>query len=249
MFDRVVATLRGDERFDALLGSGSLVNGGFDEHSDLDFTVIVRSDAHGAVMAERVGFAASLGELLSAFTGEHVGEPRLLICLFGPPLLHVDLKFIILRDLDDFAERPVILWAREAGAVEHRLDAARVRQSGRSPQWFEERVWLWLHYGATKLRRGEYFEAISTLDFFRERVLGPMSQRNAGKAQRGVRRVEELPEAKGKLLPTLAAYDRASIMRAFKRSADLYVELREVEPPPTLTAHMPALLFDFLDGR
>ena len=46
------------------------------------------------IMAQRMAFAGTLGHLLHAFTGEHVGEPRLLICLFGPELLHVDLKFI-----------------------------------------------------------------------------------------------------------------------------------------------------------
>lgn len=48
------------------------------------------------IMAQRMAFAGTLGHLLHAFTGEHVGEPRLLICLFGPQLLHVDLKFITL---------------------------------------------------------------------------------------------------------------------------------------------------------
>ncbi|NRS94850.1 hypothetical protein DFH40_002566 [Clostridium beijerinckii] len=45
-------------------------------------------------MNERIKIAESLGTLLSAFTGEHVGEPRLLICLCEPELLHVDLKFV-----------------------------------------------------------------------------------------------------------------------------------------------------------
>ena len=39
-------------------------------------------------------FAAGLGPLLACFTGEHVGEPRLLIALYGPPPVHVDLKFV-----------------------------------------------------------------------------------------------------------------------------------------------------------
>ena len=248
MLDRVVARLQDDERFEALLGSGSLAYGGFDVHSDLDLVVVTRSDSHAVVMTERRGFASGLGELLTAFTGEHVGEPRLLICLFGPPLLHVDLKFVTLDDLDGPAERPVILWAREAGVVERRLDTARVRASDKDPQWFEDRAWLWLHYGATKWLRGEYFEAISTLDFFREKVLGPMLQRNAGKPQRGVRRVEGLPQAEARLSPTLAGYDRVAIVRALKQAAALYVELRGPEPPLVLTAHMPALLFDFIDG-
>jgi len=246
MLDRVVAALRDDERFDALLGGGSLVTGGFDAHSDLDLIVVVRADAHAAVMAERLDFAAGLGGLLSAFTGEHVGEPRLLICLFGPPLIHVDFKFLTLADFDDLAERPVILWPRGAAALERRLEAVRIRPSGRSPQWFEERAWLWLHYGATKLLRGEYFEAIATLDFFREQVLGHLLQRNAGRPQRGVRRIEEVVDAPARLLPTLAVYDRASIARALKASAALYVELRAAEPPPVLTAQMPALLLDLI---
>ena len=248
MLDRVVAKLQDDVRFEALLASGSLAYGGFDAHSDLDLVVVTRLDSHAAVMAERRGFGSDLGELLTAFTGEHVGEPRLLICLFGPPLLHVDLKFVTLDDLDGLAERPVVLWAREAGVVERRLDTARVRPSGKDPQWFEDRAWLWLHYGATKWLRGEYFEAISTLDFFREKVLGPMLQRNSGKPQRGVRRVEGLPQAEARLGATLAGYDRAAIGRALKQAAALYIELREPEPPPAPTAHMPALLFDFIDG-
>jgi predicted nucleotidyltransferase len=248
MLDRIVAALRDDERIDALLGGGSLVTGGFDAHSDLDLIVVVRTDAHAAVMAERLEFAASLGVLLSAFTGEHVGEPQLLICLFGPPLIHVDFIFLTLADLDDLAERPVILWPSAAGVLARRLEAARIRPSGRSPQWFEERAWLWLHYGATKLLRGEYFEAIATLDFFRERVLGPLLQRSAGKPQRGVRRVEEVADAPARLRPTLAGYDRAAIARALKASAALYVELRTAEPPPVLTAHMPRLLLEFMDG-
>jgi hypothetical protein len=58
----------------------------------------------------RAGFAGALGPLLSAFTGDHVGEPRLLICLYGPPLLHVDLKFVTPADLAERVE------GRRAGA-------------------------------------------------------------------------------------------------------------------------------------
>jgi hypothetical protein len=173
----------------------------------------------------------------------------LLICLFGPPLIHVDLKFMTLADLDGLAERPVVLWARAATAIENRLDAARVKPSGKGPQWFEDRAWLWLHYGATKLLRGEYYEAIGTLEFFRDQVLGPMLQRNAGQPQRGVRRVEDVADAPATLRPTLAAYDRASILQALRQSAMLYVELRQAALPRMLTAHMPELLLDFIDGK
>ena len=64
---------------------------------------------HGRLRA----FAAGLGPLLACFTGEHVGEPRLLICLFGPPLVHVDLKVVSDTGLDLRVEDGVVLWQRE----------------------------------------------------------------------------------------------------------------------------------------
>ncbi len=249
MLDRVVAAVRNDQRFDALLASGSLVTGGFDEQSDLDLILVVRAEVQAAVMVDRRGFAASLGELLAAFTGEHVGDPQLLICLYGPPLLHVDLKFVAANDLGIFSERPLVLWARDDAGLRRRLDAVEIKPAGRTAQWFEDRTWIWLHYSATKMRRGEYFEALSGLDFFRDVVLGPMLRRNAGERPRGLRRIEGSPGARDRLLPTLAAYDRAAIAEALRRTIALYVELRAADLPPVPTAHMPQALLDYIDER
>jgi hypothetical protein len=249
MLDRVIAAVQSDERFDALLGTGSLAYGGFDEHSDLDFVIVVRTDDHAAAMAGRQAFAARLGALLAAFSGEHVGEPRLLICLYGPPLLHVDFKFIAPGDLSTLSERPVVLWARNAGDLERRLAGMTVSGRGGDAQWYEDRAWVWLHYVATKLLRGEHFEAIGGLDFFRDQVLGAMLQRNAGRRPRGVRRVEDVEGAKVLLAPTLPSTGHRSIAEALKRSAALYVELREAEPPSSPVKGMPGLLLDFIDGK
>ena len=249
MLDRIVAAVRSDDRFEALLGTGSLAYGGFDEHSDLDFVIVVRAADHAAAMAGRQAFAAGLGSLLAAFGGEHVGEPRLLICLFGPPLLHVDLKFIVPGDLSALSERPVVLWARNPGDLDRRLAGMTVSGHGRDAQWYEDRAWVWLHYVATKLLRGEHFEAIGGLDFFRDQVLGAMLQRNAGRRPRGVRRVEDVEGAKALLAPTLPSTGHRSIAEALKRSAALYVELRAAEPPPSPVKGMPGLLLDFVDGK
>jgi hypothetical protein len=245
--DRIVAAVRDDPRFDALLASGSLVTGGFDEQSDLDLILVARAEVQAAVMAERRDFAASLGELLAAFTGEHVGEPRLLICLYGPPLLHVDLKFVATNELGGFSDPPLVLWASDAAGLQRRLDALEIKPANRTAQWFEDRTWLWLHYSAAKLQRGEYFEALSGLDFFRDVVLGPMLRQIAGERPRGLRRIEGSPGARDRLLPTLAAYDRAAIAEALRRTIALYVELRAADPPPAPTAHMPQALLDYID--
>ncbi len=54
-------------------------------------------------------YAKSFGQLLTGFTGEHVGEKRLLICLFDNPLLHVDLKFLTLDEFKVRVENPQII--------------------------------------------------------------------------------------------------------------------------------------------
>lgn len=245
--DALVAAVAADTRLAGLLAGGSYVHGGFDAHSDLDFVILVEDAHYPVVMAGRERFAASLGQLLSAFTGEHVGEPRLLICLYGPPLLHVDLKFATADDLDRRVERPAVLFARDPDAVRARLDRAHIAWPERSPDWFERRAWIWLHYAAAKLRRGELLEAIGMLAFFRDRVLGPMLHRRAGRPQRGVRRIEQAGDAaSASLAATLASHDADAVGAALEAASELYLELRADLPPDAPVAGMPAALTDYL---
>ncbi|WP_155766996.1 hypothetical protein [Mesorhizobium loti] len=87
--NRIRDAVASDVRFRALLIGGSYVHGGLDEHSDLDFDIVVEDNCYADVLSTRKDFAEALPGFLNAFTGEHVGEPRLLICLYGPPLLHI----------------------------------------------------------------------------------------------------------------------------------------------------------------
>jgi hypothetical protein len=79
VLDRLVEVARADPRIVGITVGGSGATGTTDAWSDLD-TVIVCRDAAAAtaVQADCPGLAARLGPLVSAFTGEHVGEPRLL---------------------------------------------------------------------------------------------------------------------------------------------------------------------------
>ncbi|HEV7371041.1 hypothetical protein [Arenibaculum sp.] len=245
--DRARRVLAADPRIHTLLAGGSFVHGGLDAFSDLDLIVLVEEEAYAEVMDGRTGIAARLGDLLSAFTGEHVGEPRLLICLYGSPLLHVDLKFVTSSDLDRRIERPAILWSRDEAAVAGRLARARIAWPDQDADWFEARAWVWLHYAASKLGRGELFEAIGMLAFFREQVLGPMLHRRAGRPQRGVRRIEALGrDGAGALAATMAGADAASVRKAILASVDLYLDLRADDPPAAAVRSMPGALRDFI---
>src|SRR5262245_29977340 len=206
--------LHADERILAVAAGGSFLTGGMDEYSDLDLVLALAPAAVGQVMPERQQIAATLGKLLAAFTGEHVGEPRLLICLYGPPLLHVDLKFVALPEAATRVEDPVVLWERDG-----QLTAVLQRTAAVYPapdlQELEDRFWVWVHYGATKLGRGELFEALDFLAFLRAQVLGPLALLAQGSRPSGVRKVEsQAPRYLPELLGTTAPYDRLACTRA-----------------------------------
>lgn len=172
-----------------------------------------------------------------------------MICLYGPELLHVDLKFVLFSDLMSLIERPKILWARDRNAIESALEQPTIEWPNRSPEWFEDRAWIWLHYGATKLQRGELFEAMGTIAFFRSHVLGPMLHRRWGRPQRGVRRIELDSEATDALLAAVAVHDRKSISAALRNAVRLYLDLREDERPKALAPGMPDLLAPLLTPK
>jgi len=223
---RLVEGLRVDARFVGVAAGGSLLANSMDEFSDLDLVIAVEPERYANVMAERVQIAASLGQLLTAFTGEHVGEPRLLICLYDAPLLHVDLKFVSLNDVAERVEDPAVLWER-AGRFERALAASKPEYPAPNLQWIEDRFWTWVHYGATKIGRGELFEAIGLLSFLRESVLGPLGLRRAGGRPAGVRRIEFIaPDFARELRQTVATYDVVDCLRALRVSVELYRSLR-----------------------
>ncbi|WP_024554784.1 nucleotidyltransferase domain-containing protein (plasmid) [Franconibacter helveticus 513] len=219
--------IQSDSRIHSLLAGGSIVHGGFDKYSDLDFVVVVDPLYYDEIMVQRMVFARTMGHLLHAFTGEHVGEPRLLICLYGPELLHVDLKFVTMEMLTQRVEEPAVLFTRDNRALERQLAKFSANWPNMTPEWFESRAWIWLHYAVAKLGRGELFEAIGMLSFFREQVLGPMLNRRANLPQRGVRRIEfHNIDPDGLLTSTLAMHDHGSVSIAIRMAVGAYINLR-----------------------
>jgi hypothetical protein len=215
-----------DQRFIGLAAGGSLRTGTMDAFSDLDLILIVEDEHHAAVMSTMRELAASWGTLLAAFTGEHVGEPRLLICLYDDPLMHVDLKFLRLDELAQRTEDPIVLWER-GPAVTDLIQRTRATSPAVDVQWIEDRFWVWVHYAATKLGRGELFEVLDFLSFLRERVLGPLYAAQQGDEPRGVRRLEEkAPEFAATLAQTVAGYDARQCAEAVQLCVQLYRQLR-----------------------
>ena len=222
IIDAAIAAALADPRVIGLTVGGSAAAGTMDEFSDLDFVVVCRDDSQRALLRNAQAFAAELGPLLASFTGEHVGESRLLICLFGPPALHVDLKFVAERDLEDGR----ILWQRD-GALDVALGRARAVWPRVDRQWIEDRFWVWIHYGATKIGRGEYFECLDLLAFLRKAVFGPLIAESRGHRANGVRRIERIaPDLVPALAATIGDHSGRGCMDAMRAAVDLYRRLR-----------------------
>jgi hypothetical protein len=248
--ERALVRFSADERITAVLEAGSGAIGSLDRYSDLDFILVAAGGEYEALLAARVAIAEGLGPLLACFTGEHVGEPRLLICLFEVPerdqLLHVDLKVVRTEDLAHRVDEPIVHLDR-AGDVRAVIALSRGAWPSRGPQWFEDRVWIWIHYAAGRAARGELFEAIDSLSFIRAQVLGPLISVRAELPERGLRRIESVPGAKEALARTLAEPSRESVRDALQATVELYRELRSGSPPAHLRAKAEELAVAYVD--
>jgi hypothetical protein len=220
------ATLKKDDRILALCAGGSWITKEIDEFSDLDLVIITR-DAVSDSKSEMEKIAASLGTLAAAFTGEHVGERRLLICLYENPTLHVDLKFVLLEEFDSRVENPVIIWDRD-NVTAKAFETTMAKWPSPDFQWIEDRFWVWIHYVAAKLGRGELFEAIDFLAFLRVTVIGSLFHLKYKSLPRAMRKIEFIlnDEDLIELKKTIPVYSFDSIKSSIYQTVHLYNELR-----------------------
>ncbi|HEX6194153.1 MAG TPA: nucleotidyltransferase domain-containing protein [Chitinophagaceae bacterium] len=222
----VVKKIKTDPQVIALAVGGSWLTNELDKYSDLDL-VLVTEEKISNDKEKMLNYARSFGNFLSGFTGEHVGEPRVLICLYDTPLLHVDIKFLTLEEVGTRIETPVILHDTR-GQLQNALNNSRAVFPYPDYQWIEDRFWIWIHYAVLKIGRGEYFEAIDGLSFLRQVVLGPLYHIKNRLLPRGVRKMEmQLPVADiDALKKTVAGYDRESLFNALENSMAIYEKLR-----------------------
>ena len=217
--------LEPDKEVIGLAVGGSWISHEIDEFSDLDLILVTREKI-SSDKSKMLDYARRLGNLLSGFTGEHVGEPRVLICLYDNPLLHVDLKFVSLEEFQSRVETPNILLDTN-DQLENALSNSVAKFPYPDFQWIEDRFWTWIHYALLKIGRGEYLEAYDFFGFLRMTVFGPLLHMKNGNLPRGVRKVEaELTEEDLNLLKTtIPNYDRRSLLKCLRNSVELYLKL------------------------
>ncbi|PRX55363.1 hypothetical protein [Flagellimonas meridianipacifica] len=225
--ENATEVLRSDDNVIGLAIGGSWLTNEIDAYSDLDFTLITKTKISDD-KDKMIEVAKRLGNFLSGFTGEHVGEPRVLICLYDNPLLHVDIKFVTLKELNPRVETPHILFDRE-NQVKKELEKSDGNWPSPNYQWIEDRFWTWIHYSLLKIGRGEYLEAFDFFAFLRMVVLGPLLHMKNGNLPRAVRKVEFDIDKNDfdDLKSTIPRYEKKSLLESLRNTVILYQNLRK----------------------
>lgn len=225
----LLSVVKEDERIIGVAAIGSLAFGDIDQYSDLDLLIVCEKEHHEDMIVQSRSFAERAGSLLSCYRGHHVGEPRLLICLYGEPLLHVDLTFF---HLDDFAhdrvQEPLILFERDK-RLSDAVAGIEVDFPELDRQELEDKFWVWIFNATNKLARGDLFHALVYLSSIRRTALMPLIQHNAGVIPRGYRTLrDELPGEFERLKTTHARnVERKEIARALRAMVDHYRVVRQ----------------------
>ncbi|MFD0337362.1 hypothetical protein ACFVH0_01505 [Streptomyces sp. NPDC127117] len=134
----------------------------------------------------------------------------------------MDFKFVRAADFALRTEDPEIRRGR-GGTLATALTRLPPSTAPFNRQWIEDRFRVWVHYGATKLGRGELFETIGFLVLLRGTVLGPLVALKAGADPHGVRHLENIaPEQARGLQTTLCGHDRREAGQALLAAVELY---------------------------
>ena len=224
---RVAELVKNDPSVIGLAVAGSWLTNEIDAFSDLDLILVTREKVSDD-KSRMIEYAKGFGNFLSGFTGEHVGEPRVLICLYDDPLLHIDIKFLTKEEFRIRIETPVIL-ADSEGELQHILQTSIPNFPYPDYQWIEDRFWIWIHYAVLKIGRGELFESLEFISYVRFTVLGPLLHIKNGNLPKGVRKIETQVDHEdlARLKATIAAYDKHSLMKALEASVETYRYLRQ----------------------
>ena len=229
--DNVIDKIKNDNNALGLAIGGSWILNEIDEFSDIDL-VLVTKNKIAPDSDKMTKYAEQFGNLLNAFTGEHVGEKRLLICLYDNPILHVDIKFIVPDELYERVENPSIVWERDKVLTDI-IKNSKPNFPYPDFQWIEDRFWIWIHYTAAKIGRGEYFETLDAVNFLRKNVIAQLLQIKSKHLPKGLRKAE-INFSKNdleKLKTTIAEYNCNSLISSAEEIIAFYKELsKEIFP-------------------
>jgi hypothetical protein len=208
-----------------LVVHGSLIKGGMDEFSDLDFTILSGQQMCMAEMLDSFErLIETLGHPIVRFRADHVGrsDTQIIYLAIDNWVAKLDVRIV-------YANTPVNLPKEACALLDPEQLTAELREYETdildTESLFEKLCgWLWFTY--SRLERGEFFAAARSIDFSREHALLPIILSRLALPQDGHRRIEiRLPDL---LLQAIErtypkSLDRYSVFLALAELHDLTI--------------------------
>ncbi len=224
LLEKIVSTVREDDRISGLWVVGSMATGNVDRYSDLDAYLLVDEENYDQIFSERSFFAEKIGDVLCSFEVEWPNcqlygvilenfiEVDLCYCkpeqieIFGPHKILVDKK----GNLDELLSKHIVEFKTDIKKklTEH-LDFAAYN----------------LLHAINMLGRGEYWSSIRQIETLRKRIISLVGLRTNTDVEEEYRRLELLieKETNEALQETLCSYEFESIAKAIQNAAFLFM--------------------------
>jgi predicted nucleotidyltransferase len=195
---KAVDLLVADAEVVGLYLAGSFALGQPDKYSDVDLYVVIPDGSKAEVLRRAASMVQDVGKVATWFPATHLGDPSQLIVFYeADPPIHVDFEYVEVRELTPRAKDKdiIILVDRSGDVARHReasgkVDPPRQDEQVEQLQYLEDRFWGWSWYTASKIARGELWEARDAIEYIRSNVLVALADIGLGTPPEGNRRLE-----------------------------------------------------------
>jgi predicted nucleotidyltransferase len=195
---RAVDLLVADNAVVGLYLAGSFALGRPDKYSDIDLYVVIPNGSKEEVVRRAASMVQDVGKVATWFPAAHLGDPSQLIVIYEAELpIHVDFQY---KEVGELIPRSkdkdiIILLDRSGDMARYReasgkLGPPRENEQIERLQYLEDRFWGWSWYAASKIARGELWEARDAIEYMRSNVLVALADIGLGTPTEGNRRLE-----------------------------------------------------------
>jgi predicted nucleotidyltransferase len=195
---RAIDLLAADAEVIGLYLAGSFAFGQPDKYSDVDLYIVIPNGSKDEVLRRAAAMVRDVETVATWFPATHLGDPAQLIVIYKTdPPIHVDFQYREVRELIPRAkDKDIVILADRSGVVTRHQEASRkVGAPGGDKeveqlQYLEDRFWGWTWYTASKIARGEFWEARDAIEYIRSNVLVTLADIGLGTPREGNRRLE-----------------------------------------------------------
>jgi predicted nucleotidyltransferase len=195
---KAVDLLVADSEVVGLYLAGSFALGHPDKYSDIDLHIVIPDGSKDEVLRRASLMVQDVARVATWFPATHLSDPAQLNVFYeADPPIHVDFQYKEVRELIPRAkDKDIITLVDRSGDVARHKEASgkvgppREDEEIERLQYLEDRFWGWTWYAASKIARGELWEARDAIEYMRSNVLVSLADIGLGTAPEGNRRLE-----------------------------------------------------------